>query len=55
MWVAVPARDPRRATIRVVPRTVLIVDDHPSFRAAARLLPEADAWTVVGEATGRTA
>jgi DNA-binding NarL/FixJ family response regulator len=31
-------------------RTVLIVDDHPSFRAAARLLLEADGWTVVGEA-----
>ena len=30
--------------------TVLIVDDHPSFRAAARLLLEADGWTVVGEA-----
>ncbi len=31
-------------------RTVLIVDDHPSFRATARLLLEADGWTVVGEA-----
>ena len=30
--------------------TVLIVDDHPSFRATARLLLEADGWTVVGEA-----
>jgi len=33
-----------------MPRTVLIVDDHPSFRAAARLLLEADGWSVVGEA-----
>jgi DNA-binding NarL/FixJ family response regulator len=31
-------------------RTVLIVDDHPSFRATARLLLESDGWTVVGEA-----
>ncbi len=31
-------------------RTVLIVDDHPSFRATARLLLEADGWTVLGEA-----
>ena len=30
--------------------TVLIVDDHPSFRATARLLLEADGWEVVGEA-----
>ena len=30
--------------------TVLIVDDHPSFRATARMLLEADGWTVVGEA-----
>jgi DNA-binding NarL/FixJ family response regulator len=31
-------------------RTVLIVDDHPSFRATARLLLESDGWTVLGEA-----
>ncbi len=31
-------------------RTVLIVDDHPSFRATARLLLEADGYVVVGEA-----
>jgi DNA-binding NarL/FixJ family response regulator len=30
--------------------TVLIVDDHPSFRATARMLLEADGYTVVGEA-----
>jgi DNA-binding NarL/FixJ family response regulator len=35
-----------------VPRTVLVVDDHPSFRATARMLLEADGWTVVGEAAG---
>jgi len=31
-------------------RTVLIVDDHPSFRATARALLEADGFEVVGEA-----
>jgi len=31
-------------------RTILIVDDHPSFRASARRLLEADGYEVVGEA-----
>ena len=31
-------------------RTVLIVDDHDAFRAAARALLEADGFDVVGEA-----
>jgi DNA-binding NarL/FixJ family response regulator len=31
-------------------RTVLIVDDHPTFRAAARVLLEAEGFDVVGEA-----
>jgi DNA-binding NarL/FixJ family response regulator len=31
-------------------RTVLIVDDHPSFRATARALLEAEGFLVVGEA-----
>ena len=30
--------------------TVLIVDDHPSFRASARAILESDGFTVVGEA-----
>jgi DNA-binding NarL/FixJ family response regulator len=34
--------------------TVLIVDDHPSFRATARLLLEADGYVVVGEAENGT-
>jgi DNA-binding NarL/FixJ family response regulator len=34
--------------------TVLIVDDHPSFRATARLLLEADGYAVVGEAPDGT-
>jgi CheY-like chemotaxis protein len=33
-----------------VSRTVLIVDDHPSFRATARALLEAEGFDVVGEA-----
>jgi DNA-binding NarL/FixJ family response regulator len=31
-------------------RTVLIVDDHPTFRATARTLLEAEGFVVVGEA-----
>ncbi len=30
--------------------TVLIVDDHPSFRASARVLLEAEGFDVIGEA-----
>ncbi len=30
--------------------TVLIVDDHPGFRASARMLLEAEGYDVVGEA-----
>lgn len=33
-----------------MPTTVLIVDDHPSFRATARLLLESEGFDVVGEA-----
>ncbi len=37
-------------------RTVLIVDDHPSFRASARVLLESEGFHVVGEADdGRSA
>ncbi len=35
-------------------RTVLIVDDHPSFRASARRMLEADGYEVVGEAADGT-
>jgi CheY-like chemotaxis protein len=31
-------------------KTVLIVDDHPAFRASARLLLESEGYDVVGEA-----
>jgi DNA-binding NarL/FixJ family response regulator len=34
----------------VVTTTVLIVDDHPSFRASARALLQAEGFEVVGEA-----
>lgn len=36
-----------------MPQTVLIVDDHPGFRLAARALLEAEGFNVIGEsATG---
>jgi|SRR5687767_6780805 DNA-binding NarL/FixJ family response regulator len=38
------------ATISLMPRTVLIVDDHPSFRASARAMLESAGFDVVGEA-----
>jgi DNA-binding NarL/FixJ family response regulator len=34
----------------VSPPTLLIVDDHPSFRASARIVLESEGFTVVGEA-----
>ena len=40
----------RWARIEIVRRTVLIVDDHPSFRASARRMLEAHGYEVVGEA-----
>jgi DNA-binding NarL/FixJ family response regulator len=33
-----------------MPTTVLIVDDHPSFRSSARAVLEAEGFEVVGEA-----
>ena len=33
-----------------MPKTVLIVDDHPTFRATARMLLEAEGYDVIGEA-----
>jgi DNA-binding NarL/FixJ family response regulator len=38
-----------------VSTSVLIVDDHPSFRAGARRLLEASGYAVVGEAADGTA
>ena len=37
-----------------VPMSVLIVDDHPSFRGTARALLEEEGFTVVGEAEDGT-
>ncbi len=48
-------RRARSATVWEVPRTVLIVDDHPAFRSAARALLEADGFEVVGEAADGSA
>jgi len=39
---------------RDVVTTVLIVDDHPTFRATARLILEAEGYDVVGEAPDGT-
>lgn len=46
---------PLRAARRIchdgrVALTVLIVDDHPSFRASARAILEADGFEIIGEA-----
>lgn len=38
------------ATIQAVPTTVLVIDDHPSFRRLARRLLEAAGFIVVDEA-----
>jgi DNA-binding NarL/FixJ family response regulator len=37
-----------------VTQTLVIVDDHPSFRASARAILEADGFEVVGEAVDGT-
>ena len=42
--------DRRSATIRGVSRRILIVDDHPGFRASARRMLEAGGFEVAGEA-----
>jgi CheY-like chemotaxis protein len=52
--------DPRGVASRTVPipalcehgrmRTILVVDDHPTFRATARALLEAEGFVVIGEA-----
>ena len=36
--------------MRAMPKTILIVDDHPSFRASARAILEAEGFEGVGEA-----
>jgi DNA-binding NarL/FixJ family response regulator len=49
VWKAVPRHTSCRVTILPV-TTVLIVDDHPSFRGTARALLESEGFEVVGEA-----
>jgi DNA-binding NarL/FixJ family response regulator len=51
VWVSVLAvtRTPHENSDEMA-TSVLIVDDHPSFRASARMLLEADGFSVVGEA-----
>jgi hypothetical protein len=48
--VTVPRPCARSATILGMGVTVLIVDDHPSFRASARAMLESEGFEVVGEA-----
>src|SRR6476620_9079496 len=43
-------KGPISRTIDGVPTSVLIVDDHPSFRASARRMLEASGYAVIGEA-----
>jgi DNA-binding NarL/FixJ family response regulator len=50
VWLAVPRSHALRVTIRPVTRTILIVDDHPSFRGMAKALLESEGFDVVGEA-----
>ena len=49
VWLSVCICGMRSTTISSV-MSVLIVDDHPSFRASARRLLEAEGFDVVGEA-----
>jgi DNA-binding NarL/FixJ family response regulator len=51
VWLSVLAKLARAATIQWGMATrILIVDDHPSFRASARMLLECEGYDVVGEA-----
>jgi DNA-binding NarL/FixJ family response regulator len=51
VWLSVLAKRLRLTTIiDYMATSVLIVDDHPSFRASARMLLESEGFDVVGEA-----
>lgn len=55
MWVAVLRVASANARIvRAMGETILIVDDHPGFRACAREFLEAEGFEVVGEAGDAT-
>ena len=50
MWFPVLRQGIPCATIAAMAPTIVIVDDHPSFRASARAILEAGGFEVVGEA-----
>src|SRR6266545_3474193 len=50
VWISTPRARPSRPRMEPMPSTVLIVDDHPGFRASARRLLTSHGYTVVGEA-----
>ena len=50
VWTTVLARAPTSDTMSAMPRTVVIADDHPSFRASARAILQSEGFEVVGEA-----
>ena len=54
VWLAVWISEKPSVRITAVSRSVLIVDDHPSFRASARRMLEADGYDVIGEAADGT-
>lgn len=50
VWLAVPTAVPGSRNITGMPTSVLIVDDHPSFRLSARRMLESEGYEVIGEA-----
>jgi DNA-binding NarL/FixJ family response regulator len=54
VWTTVRSKPSQVGTLVHVATSVLIIDDHPSFRAAARLLLEEDGFEVIGEAADGT-
>ena len=54
MWFTALTDIATSATMWAMPRTVVIADDHPSFRASARAILEAEGFEVIGEAEDGT-
>ena len=50
MWFTALTQEVTSATMRLMPKTVVIADDHPSFRASARAILQAEGFEVIGEA-----
>src|SRR5262245_38366224 len=50
VWETVFSGQTPYGTMAAMPPSILIVDDHPSFRATARALLQAEGYTIVGEA-----